>query len=281
MKAVVQLTIFATLLVINAMRSQDFKGVATYKTATSISITMDSTKVDNAEQERMNAMIRKAMQKEFELKFNKEASSWKEVESLGDASPDTGVRIVAIGSGSGGVLYKNTKDKIFRESADVFGKQFLIKDELEGFDWKLENETKQIGQYTCYKATATREITVRTMSSINKGDDGDKDKKEETKTQTITAWYTPQIPVSHGPDEYWGLPGLILEVSNGSRVMICNKIVLNPKDEIQLEIPDKGKEVNREAYRKILDEKMEEMNKMYKGGRKKTDGNSISIQIGG
>jgi GLPGLI family protein len=27
-----------------------------------------------------------------------------------------------------------------------------------------------------------------------------------------TAWYTPQIPVSNGPRNYHGLPGLIMEV---------------------------------------------------------------------
>ena len=32
------------------------------------------------------------------------------------------------------------------------------------------------------------------------------------KTIDIVAWYTPQIPVSHGPAEFGGLPGLILEL---------------------------------------------------------------------
>ena len=30
---------------------------------------------------------------------------------------------------------------------------------------------------------------------------------------TVTAWYTPQIPINQGPGEYWGLPGLILEIN--------------------------------------------------------------------
>ena len=46
---------------------------------------------------------------------------------------------------------------------------------------------------------------------------------------TISAWYTPQIPVSAGPGNYHGLPGLILEVNDGSETVICSKIVINPK----------------------------------------------------
>ena len=156
-----------------------------------------------------------------------------------------------------------------------------MKDNLEAYEWKLENETKQIGQYTCYKATATREITVASFSSVSNGDEKHDDKKEEKKTQTIIAWYTPQIPVNHGPDDYWGLPGLILEVNNGGRVMICNKIVLNPEEEIVIEAPTKGKEVSREEYRKVMEEKMKEMQKMYDGGRKKGDNHTFEIKIGG
>ena len=50
--------------------------------------------------------------------------------------------------------------------------------------------------------------------------------------ETITAWYTPQIPVSHGPAEYGGLPGLILELITamvcaqpGNYIKLINKIV--------------------------------------------------------
>ena len=46
----------------------------------------------------------------------------------------------------------------------------------------------------------------------------------------VEAWYTPQIPVGHGPAEYWGLPGLILEVSAGNTTMLCSKIVMNPAE---------------------------------------------------
>ncbi len=51
---------------------------------------------------------------------------------------------------------------------------------------------------------------------------------------TVTAWYTLDIPISQGPGEYWGLPGLILEVSEGRTAILCSKITLNPKEKIPL-----------------------------------------------
>ena len=42
--------------------------------------------------------------------------------------------------------------------------------------------------------------------------------------------FTPEIPVSTGPAMYGGLPGLILEIGDDNRVMICTKVVLNPDE---------------------------------------------------
>jgi hypothetical protein len=81
----------------------------------------------------------------------------------------------------------------------------------------------------------------------------------EIEMTAIEAWYTPQIPVSHGPAEYWGLPGLILEVSAGNTVMLCSEIQINPEDKIKIEAPDKGKEITKKDYRATIIEKMMEM----------------------
>ena len=65
----------------------------------------------------------------------------------------------------------------------------------------------------------------------------------------VEAWYAPQIPVRHGPLEYWGLPGLILEVSADNTTMLCSKLVINPDEVIEIEAPSKGKEVSKIEYR--------------------------------
>ena len=80
------------------------------------------------------------------------------------------------------------------------------------------------------------------------------------------AWYTPQIPVNQGPGEYWGLPGLILEVNPDKTTILCTKIVLNPAEREEIIVPSKGEEITQEAYNKTITQKIEEMREMY-GGR--------------
>lgn len=75
----------------------------------------------------------------------------------------------------------------------------------------------------------------------------------------VVAWYSPQIPLSQGPLEYWGLPGLILEVNVGKTTMLCSKIVMNLEGEEKIKAPDKGKIVTKTEYQEIISGKMKEM----------------------
>ena len=92
----------------------------------------------------------------------------------------------------------------------------------------------------------------------------------------ITAWYTPDIPVSQGPDKYWGLPGLILEVNDGDTTILCSKMVLNPKEKAVIKEPSKGKEVTQKEYDETLRKKSEENMEMNTNQKGRT-----VIRIGG
>ena len=82
---------------------------------------------------------------------------------------------------------------------------------------------------------------------------------DSVKTTEVIAWYSPQIPVSQGPLEYWGLPGLILEVNVGNTTMLCSKIVMNPQEKSTIEAPQKGKIINKKDYQTTIAGKMMEM----------------------
>jgi GLPGLI family protein len=153
---------------------------------------------------------------------------------------------------------------------------------LEIPEWKLEKDTKNIGEYTCFKATFKRMVMMSSSMSISINSEKEEEKEPEQKEveQTVTAWYTLQIPVSHGPGNYSGLPGLILEVSDGRETILCSKIVLNPKDRVTIKEPTKGKEVTQARYDEIMEKKMKEMNERMNSNRR-NDGNSIEIRIGG
>jgi GLPGLI family protein len=85
----------------------------------------------------------------------------------------------------------------------------------------------------------------------------------------MSAWFTPQIPVSTGPSMYGGLPGLILEINDDRTTMLCTKVILNPKEKIKIKAPSKGKEVTLVEYQQIAKDKAEEMRNMYRGGRQR------------
>jgi len=272
-------TLLFTALILAMTISQSFaqqlKGVATYQTSSKVNLQMDNSRMDPETLAQMQAQLQKQMQKEFTLTFDNVSSSWKEVESLGGgpASAQSGGARIMIMDGSGSaLLYKNTQEGKLEQGTELMGKLFLVKDELPHFEWQLTDETKQIGHYTCQKAIYKRVGESRQFSP------GSKEMEVRMDTIQIEAWFTPEIPVSHGPENYWGLPGLIMELSSGNRTMICSKIVLNPKEEVNIERPKKGKVLNREEFQAMQEEKMQEMMNKYRGGQ---GGERMQIRIGG
>ncbi|HBI39434.1 MAG TPA: GLPGLI family protein, partial [Tenacibaculum sp.] len=167
-----------------------------------------------------------------------------------------------IGWRNGCVLQKYSRKEVCNK-IEISGKRFLIKDKLEQPKWEMSGETKNIGNYTCYKATQKREET-RTSFSIT---DGEREEKEEKVTVETVAWYTPEIPVSNGPEYFWGLPGLILEIQDGDHTIVCSEIVLNPKEKIEIKEPKKGKKVSQEEYEKIMKKHSEDMMERFKNQR--------------
>ena len=289
MTTVIRIIVLALTVVFTTVNAQDFQGVATYKTQRSIDIKMDSTQMNSEMHTQMMEMMKKQFQKTFKLTFNKEASIYKQEESLEkpQAPMGGGFQVMIVGSGGGSdMLYKNTKDNRYADQKDTMGKIFLVKDEFEKIDWTLEAETKYIGEYQCYKATYTKQVEVSRILSFdsnskNEKEEDEDDKEPEMEDRTITAWYTPQIPVNNGPAMYQGLPGLILEVHDGKLTIICSKIVLNPEDKVKIEEPTKGKEVNQEKYDEIMEKKAQEMMERYAPRKGRKGGEGIEIRIGG
>ena len=254
---------FLLFFTTSSLIAQDFQGIATYKTQRKLDIKLDSTQAGGM-QDQIMAMLKKQFEKTYTLTFNKEESLYKEDESL--APPSTGGAMVFVSvMGGSGELYKNMKEQRYVKQSDLLGKVFLIQDSLKTNAWKLQGETKNIGNYTCFKATLEREVES----------DMDNDSKE---TQTVTAWYTPQIPVSNGPEKFQGLPGLILEISYDSQTILCSKILLNPAKQITIKQPTTGDSVSQSEFDAISVKKMKEMESQYE--RSENGDNQIRIEIG-
>ena len=269
--------------------AQDFQGMATYESKTSTAdfkSRMEGNKdmtpdVQKMIEDRMKLMFEKT----FHLNFSRTTSIYKEEEKLEAAGQNPGFRMMSNMMGTGGTFYKNTKEKTYTVDREFMGKEFLIQDSLPKLAWKLENETKQIGGYTCFKATAVREASKTDFRNFRMKKK-EADKKEEVgktnlmdeldlpKEITITAWYTLDIPVSQGPENYWGLPGLILEVNDGKTTILCSKVVLNLKDKVEIKAPTTGEVITQKKYDETVIKKMEQFREMG-GGR-----NGMQIRMG-
>ena len=235
-----------------------------------------TTEIKKRIEERMKSMSEKT----FILNFDKSASTYKEEEKLEAPSQGQGgggrSRMMATMMPSSGTYYKNVKEKSYSVDREFMGKEFLVKDSLSNLKWKLEGETRIVGGYNCFKATIVRPVSKTDFRNL-------RPKKEETTTTkpaeetkktsfmdalempkevTVTAWYTPEIPVNQGPEGYWGLPGLILELNDGKTVVLCSKVVLNPKVKAEIKAPTKGKLISQKEFDEVVIKKTEEYRSM-------------------
>ncbi len=257
---------------------QNFSGKAIYKTSrkTTFNVKTGNPGMDDKMAEEIKKKMQKMNQRTFELTFDKNTSTYKEKAKLAAPNPKAkagGVMFMSFGTGVGSTLFKNLSEKRYVNETELLSKRFLIKDTLTNYNWELSAETKNIGNYICYKATFTREVENVKMSFVNG------EAKEEKKMETIvtTAWYTPQVPVGNGPANWQGLPGLILEINDGRSLIVCTEVILNNGERLSLEEPSKGKVVTQAAYEKISREKTKEMMERFKSRK----GGGMKIQLGG
>ncbi|HRG18979.1 MAG TPA: GLPGLI family protein [Flavobacterium lutivivi] len=133
--------------------------------------------------------------------------------------------------------YYRTKNAttLFSELDDAHIGHYIIEKE-NNINWTLVNETKQIDQYLCLKATTF--IIVKNSAGEFK--------------REIIAWYCPSIPTPFGPKGYGDLPGLILELQERNVIFGAKKIILNQTSSPIVK-PDIKKAISEAEYNKMLE----------------------------
>ena len=204
-------------------------------------------------------MIPKEFKNVMELYFNETESFYQQDETAAEEVEDNPFakrgRMFRMGGGGSGKYYFNTKKNQALIAENMMDKEFLITSEIEKREWKVSPDQAEIAGYVCIKAETVIDST------------------------DVIAWFTPQIPVSVGPEKYNGLPGAILKIETKSsfkrgrfakgesfKTIVATSIEINDFN-AEIVVPKKGKKVSPEEFKKIRKEKMEEMRKMYKGGR--------------
>ena len=270
MKTTVAKIALAFLLVTtSAINAQEFQGKAEYfskrimKKKTEKIVAQKDEPLDPELQKAVEEAMKRASEKQFVLTFNKTECLYEEQQKLDKPEANDGMSI-SISFSSAGKKYLNVKDKNSIVEDDIFGKEFLVVEPIVKPEWKLIDETKKIGDYNCFKA----ELLIP-VSEKQKKDYEEFLKKEEKKPalfkmekpedKVVTAWYSPEIPVSFGPDNYWGLPGLILEVNDGENMLLCSKVVLSNKENTKIKAPTTGEKITQKKFDEILKKKTESM----------------------
>lgn len=234
--------VFAFLLIITVCNAQIDNGVITYKKYYARKIFTDK---NNPNYERFSEIEKKEIEAlkeiEFILNFTPQESSFQYVKTL--KTENDKIFKLALSSDRRSIYYANAFENIYITKREAFGEEFLI--QKDDFKWQLLNETKQIGNYICYKA-----ITI--IKRYSKGEE-----KEFVKT----AWYCPQINIPFGPVAYGGLPGLILELVDGVEVYTAVKIELNSPNFTPVKALTKGRKISEMEMSKLYSQAMGEFKK--------------------
>jgi GLPGLI family protein len=196
--------------------------------------TQNDSKIAENDKEKFIELISKPAY--FVLEFNSYESSYKNNEMVMQSDEDKKNKVSALqifGGGSNCNYYTNVKDSTTLANIDAFGETLIVTYNFP--QWEITNETKKIGNYTCYKA-------------VQKNKNG-------TLIKNKVVWYTPEIPNQFGPKLYVGLPGMVLEVIRGKSRIIATKITLNNDNtNINIEKPTKGVRLTEEQYKKKTQE---------------------------
>jgi len=236
----------------------------------------------------MKSMVPEFRTDKFELIFNENVSLFRSV--VDEEAPDP---FANAGGGGGGMrmnfrmptanTYTDMAKQMQYEERAFFEKEFLIVDSLKQYKWKLSEETKTIAKQLCKKATTmiTAPQVMRMRVSMGRGGENNTDTTANTprapKETELVVWYAENIPVSFGPDNYSGLPGVIMEIDQDNGATVTTAVEVSAKyPKKELVAPTKGDKMNRVQFQENMQKLMQEM---QRGGGIRMGG--ATIRVGG
>ncbi len=129
--------------------------------------------------------------------------------------------VLTPGDEEGFPVYLNlkTNELIYKGIVGLYPEPFIIHDLPPKIDWRILDEYREIGGYSCQKAEG------------------------EFAGRLYEAWFAKDIPIPFGPYKLWGLPGLILEAKsdNGDVRFLFKSLELSEEFDDQVFVPCKGR----------------------------------------
>ncbi|SFZ90014.1 GLPGLI family protein [Flaviramulus basaltis] len=170
----------------------------------------------------------------YSLIFNKTHAVYEEEKKL-NIDKDLKYDVAKVFAGFIGKMYYNSLDEQTIHKKNSAGKQFLITSRIDSKKWVLENSTKLIENYLCYKAITKDTVETRKGKVVN----------------TIVAWYCPDINFSYGPEGYCGLPGLIFQLEKNKVLTYIDELNFSKK-ELVINMPSEGELITKNEYIEFL-----------------------------
>lgn len=251
--------------------AQDLKGFVVYQqhekfeNSEGTSENLKDSNIDPELLKQIQDQFQKGFSSVFELYFYNHLSKYQKQKSLEPVKPNSGFSMTVTKDGDDHVMYKDVKKKETIEVTDFYSRTFYIKDSLTTPKWEITQETKQIGNYLCIKAIQIIPVSKEALESYEKEMEKRNAKKTnfltplQPKEKRIEAWFTPQIPIGHGPSRYHGLPGLILELKVDKEVFLATKIVLQSKELKPIEFPKVKKTLTQKEFAEMKKKKYESL----------------------
>lgn len=128
---------------------------------------------------------------------------------------------------------------------NVLGKTYIVEDSLNAYNWKIMNDVKDVAGYICMKALAY----------------------DALKDQKIEAWFCTDFVTSSGPDRFYGLPGVILEVTLDDGAYVISALSVDTNSALEYpKLPKKvkGKKINTGGYTKIIADYIKQSEAMHR-----------------
>ena len=133
------------------------------------------------------------------------------------------------------IVYTDFATNTNLSQKEMYGDLFIVTDSTRKITWRLTDQTQDIAGFKCRRANGL------ILDSVY-----------------VVAFFTDEIGVSGGPESFWGLPGMILQVAlpHENVIWTAKKVTTDPVPLTAIVPPKKGKKISRTELFKLVKENM-------------------------
>ncbi|WP_234735001.1 GLPGLI family protein [Tellurirhabdus bombi] len=237
------LLIACCLLSLTALAQDKSEGVVTYEHATDwVKMNSQLTFLSKEEKERMAQTWKndEVYKTKMKLAFSPTQSLYTYLSDQGQSEDGT-----YSWRQDDYIIQRDFEKEKKTEIIEMLGRTYILEDSLQTPKWKVLNQLKDIAGYVCMKAEA----------------------KDPLKGHKLTAWFSSDILVPAGPEQSYGLPGLIMELdlNDGAVVITATKVEFkDAKKDLALPAKLKGKKIKNSDYNKLISEHIRDSMKAHR-----------------